>query len=761
MSAWLLSHLCLNRDTGDSVLKSELIGAVLHLLDDKNQDIAEKALWVLTNLTICIEHSHQLIEYNAVDIMINIIKRSNYGLITLAAVPLRNLLHKDTCGEYLDNQRVLCHSGAIQHISKLLGSRSPALTNEVIISLTSIIHVLSIYHPLIRRIIAISGVLSQLISFLSSPSSSLQVKEQVAKILINLSLTEETERPILDSGAIMPLVDSIVSISSPLSLKSLSISCLANLTSNADIRKVLRSKYLIEGLIDILKDRQSLNSQLLEAISLSIANLCIDDMCRYIIAESECDAELSKHVDYPHAQVRESIIKALDNIRVPVSPSIGGELIRDDMSDLDLWDVGNGGSAGGSAQSSPRAGMHRQSPNGASLNLGSPRLRRADKDKAVQSPEEASTFRRGKIIKEIIDTERSFKSALSICIRVCYNPLVVTSATSPILPKEVVTKIFRNIDKIYRVNCEFLKKLMSLSAEPSVGEIVDAFVWLWDNPLTTSAYRYYIKKFNKAMDLIHDNRVKVPKFKEFLDKCQFSDHCKSETLESYLIRPIQRLPRYMLLLTDLLSHTHDKDDKAALETVLARTKTIIDQLNESKRTAENKEKAKMLKEKVVGLQEGFQMVCDERRLLKEGLMMESRQKKVSKYRHLILFNDFLFFTKPTRNKYVVLQSMPLLEVKVVDMNNNNDLEYSFRILWSNREDRNENGIVISTSKLEEKEDWMREIREASNALKRANLNLKMNNNVGGGGLLSTSNGNGIGNSLSQPNKSPRGVHESK
>ncbi|GAM21062.1 hypothetical protein SAMD00019534_042370, partial [Acytostelium subglobosum LB1] len=635
LSTWLLSHLCLNSDNCAKVFKSDLLQSVMELLSSENQDIAEKALWVLTNLSLCPEHTSLLAEHGVVETLISFIKRNNHTLIILSAVPLRNLLHKDTCNDYLDHQKAVCHSGAIQNITSILSCQYSALPKELIQSLISIIHVLSIYHlvpnqtALIRRIIAISGVLGHLTSFLSSPTTPLTIKEQVVSILINLSLTEETERPILDSGAITPLIECAVSMSSPISIKALSISCLANLSSNPEIRTVLHSKLLVEGLCELLKeDEIRTNPQFIIAISLLTANMCIDGM-------------------------------------FPINLNQSNQMLED----------------------------------------------------------ENTSFRRGKIIKEIIDTEQAFIYSINVCIRVYYNPLVVAPSSPPILHKDLVDNIFTNIDKVFRVNCEFLKKLRSIP-EGDVMEVASSFQWLWDQHATIPEYRHYINGFNRAMDLIHENRAKIPRFKEFLDKCQFSDQCKSETLESYLIRPIQRIPRYILLLTDLLSHTSDPMERSAINDSLRRTKTVVDLLNESKRSAENLAKAHQLQDKVMGLQDGFQLHNGARQLLREGLMMEfNKNKKVSQYRYILLFNDYLYITKQKKRKYYVKKTVPLLEVKVVDVPDNQlDIENSFRIFWSNREmDRNENGAVLCSSKPEEKEEWIKEIREASNEMKRANL----------------------------------------
>ncbi|EGG14650.1 pleckstrin domain-containing protein [Cavenderia fasciculata] len=729
LSTWLLSHLCLNLENCITLLKSEIIETLMRILVSENQDVAEKGLWVLTNLTLCSEHSHLLVDYGVVEALTFFLKRSNHNLIILATVPLRNILHKDTCGEYLDNQKALCHSGAIQSITKLLTSQYPTPSNELILALTSIIHVLSIYHPLIRRILAISGVLQQLIAYLSSPSSPEPIKEQVLKILINLSLTEETEKPILDSGAMMPLIETLVSVSSPLSLKSLSVSCLANLTSNQDIRRILRSKYLIDGICELLKERSSHSSQLLEALALLIANLCTDEICRYMILQSDCNRILTRFIDHSHPQVKESIQKAIENLSVPISASVHNELnVKEDLSDLDPTD-----SLGPSLSLSPspiNKGIMRFSRSISpqtlrnTLEESSPRLSHVD--------EPNMSFRRGKIIKEIIDTEQAYIYALNICIRVYYNPLVVAPTSPPILPLEVVESIFSNIDKVFRVNCEFLKKLRSLASSTEkidIIELAQAFQWLWDKEekpdqsdqfSTIKEYRTYINGFNRAMDLIHENRAKVPRFKEFLDRCQFSDQCKSETLESYLIRPVQRIPRYILLLNDLLLHTVDVLERDSLEDALGSTKIVADQLNEAKRRAENQNKTIQFQDKVVGLPDSLSLT--QKLLIKDGLMMEARQKKVSKYVYLLLFNDYLYVTQQKKNKYLVKKSINLVDVKILDTNESTiNVENAFKILWSGKEDRNENGIILCSSNPESKEEWVKEIRDSANNLKRAQI----------------------------------------
>ena len=61
-------------------------------------------------------------------------------------------------------------------------------------------------------------------------------------------------------------------------------------------------------------------------------------------------------------------------------------------------------------------------------------------------------------------------------------------------------------------------------------------------------------------------------FKAFMRACEHQEACHGLDLRAYLIQPVQRVPRYRLLLIELLKHTREShpdwvDLKAALENV--------------------------------------------------------------------------------------------------------------------------------------------------------------------------------------------------
>lgn len=63
--------------------------------------------------------------------------------------------------------------------------------------------------------------------------------------------------------------------------------------------------------------------------------------------------------------------------------------------------------------------------------------------------------------------------------------------------------------------------------------------------------------------------------------------CNKMWLEDHMITPIQRIPRYILLLTDLMKHTHETHpDHQLLAQCVVSMKAIARHINESKKRSE-------------------------------------------------------------------------------------------------------------------------------------------------------------------------------
>lgn len=96
----------------------------------------------------------------------------------------------------------------------------------------------------------------------------------------------------------------------------------------------------------------------------------------------------------------------------------------------------------------------------------------------------------------------------------------------------------------------------------------------------------------------------------------FEQGHRQTDLGSFLIMPIQRLPRYSLLLSDLLKHSDSegKSGHSMLKNAIVQIQKITGYVNEAKRDVENKYMVKELAKRL-----GIRGLADDKRVLKRVL----------------------------------------------------------------------------------------------------------------------------------------------
>ncbi|CAD8105571.1 unnamed protein product [Paramecium sonneborni] len=169
---------------------------------------------------------------------------------------------------------------------------------------------------------------------------------------------------------------------------------------------------------------------------------------------------------------------------------------------------------------------------------------------------------RKNVIAEIINTERTYVNDLSI---ICEK---VKTSSLPILTPNDIETIFMNCDQILGWNREFLqemekgyckynvdKKQMPKPYQPVFDgnakqlKIPDAFAF--------KCYYEYCSKFTKSNKHFEHLKATDQKFKEFLTQLNKNGTLRGMDLGSFLVKPIQRLPKYILLFKDLEKNTDE------------------------------------------------------------------------------------------------------------------------------------------------------------------------------------------------------------
>lgn len=102
-------------------------------------------------------------------------------------------------------------------------------------------------------------------------------------------------------------------------------------------------------------------------------------------------------------------------------------------------------------------------------------------------------------------------------------------------------------------------------------------------------YTEYLNGYEECLSVTSEVSRKDGRFRQFTDTVsQKLTENKGLNLNSYLIMPVQRVPRYVLLLEELRKHTDPKSSEyRQMDEALEKIKTIATKINSNKRKMEN------------------------------------------------------------------------------------------------------------------------------------------------------------------------------
>ncbi|KAI8914777.1 hypothetical protein DFJ77DRAFT_463294 [Powellomyces hirtus] len=321
--------------------------------------------------------------------------------------------------------------------------------------------------------------------------------------------------------------------------------------------------------------------------------------------------------------------------------------------------------------------------------------------------------KRAKIANEILQSERRYVDSLLQLRKSFFEPLMtVVGTASEVIPKKTIQSIFSELRGLINVNTELRKQLESrLDEQPwnsTNGCIGDIFLNLAPY---LKMYSSYVKNFNNALSLLTENVAKVPALAQFIARQNADPELKGLPLESFLILPVQRIPRYKLLLEDLLKNTDSEHpDHLTLKKSLERIAEVAVFVNETIREHEMMQELVEVQRSLYGMDED--LVSPGRRLIKRG-----RVQKISRRRHhtryLILLSDFLIYASPSmlEDHYTFHRKLDLELCEVVDVPDTKDMEHIFQIVSP------EKSFAMYADSAKEKQKWIHDIDTAARELR--------------------------------------------
>lgn len=301
------------------------------------------------------------------------------------------------------------------------------------------------------------------------------------------------------------------------------------------------------------------------------------------------------------------------------------------------------------------------------------------------------------VAKEILTTEKSYCDGLRVAYKSFYLRLLVandmhssllSAATNTasgdlsnvslaaikaigggLLNAQEISAIFQNIEALYRLSENLYADLEEVSLEKVLTTQIGTTLLHYAPQFRI--YQTYLENYDDAVRVLGEKRKEKAEFDAF---CRLQEKCESLSLESFLIMPVQRLPRYLLLLTELLKRAETPESTAPAspnskngESVGVDAQAIADMraakekighianaINQSLHAKENHLKVLAIQGQFEKDSRYQEFAMPTRYLIRDGPLKKryssgSRHLASSTVYHFFLFNDILIYAEASKN----------------------------------------------------------------------------------------------------------------
>ncbi|XP_039986455.1 rho guanine nucleotide exchange factor 17-like [Xiphias gladius] len=292
------------------------------------------------------------------------------------------------------------------------------------------------------------------------------------------------------------------------------------------------------------------------------------------------------------------------------------------------------------------------------------------------------------VMMTLLDTEQSYVESLRTLIQGYMRPLKQPDSGSIVDPL-LVDEMFYQIPEILEHHEHFLEQVAGCVSQwhdrQTIGHLL---IQSFSKETLANMYSAYIDNFLNAKDAVRTAKEAKPAFHKFLEQ-NMRENKEKQALGDLMIKPVQRIPRYELLVKDLLKHTpEDHPDHPFLLDAQRDIKRLAEKINKGRRSAEEVEREARVIQEIEAHIEGVEHILNpQRKFLRQEMVMEAKTVGGKKDRSLFLFSDLIICTTlkrksgslrrssmslysaasviDTSSKYKFLWKLPLEDVEVV------------------------------------------------------------------------------------------------
>ncbi|XP_026069616.1 FERM, ARHGEF and pleckstrin domain-containing protein 2 [Carassius auratus] len=336
--------------------------------------------------------------------------------------------------------------------------------------------------------------------------------------------------------------------------------------------------------------------------------------------------------------------------------------------------------------------------------VGTARLEEDEEGRRKRYPTDKAYF----IAKEILTTERTYLKDLEV-ITVWFRSAVIKENA---MPEGLMTLLFSNIDPIYEFHRGFLKEIdqrLALWEGRSNAHVKGDYQRIGDvmlrNMCALKEFVGYLQKHDEVLTELEKATKRVKKLETVYKEFELQKVCYLP-LNTFLLKPIQRLMHYKLILERLCKHYapqhRDYDD---CEEALKEVAEIAARLQSSLIRLENFQKLTELQRDLIGIEN---LTAPGREFIREGCLYKLTKKGLQQ-RMFFLFSDMLLYTSKgvtATNQFKVHGQLPLHGMIVEESENEWSVPHCFTIYSAQRT------IVVAASSKVEMNKWIEDLNMA-------------------------------------------------
>uniref|UniRef100_G3Q9E4 FYVE, RhoGEF and PH domain containing 6 n=1 Tax=Gasterosteus aculeatus aculeatus TaxID=481459 RepID=G3Q9E4_GASAC len=270
-----------------------------------------------------------------------------------------------------------------------------------------------------------------------------------------------------------------------------------------------------------------------------------------------------------------------------------------------------------------------------------------------------------------------------------------------VVDDRILSQILYYLPQLYQLNRDLLRELEERVAHWTDHQrLSDIFV---QKGPYLKMYSTYIRQFDNNVALLDEQCRKNAAFAAVVREFEMSPRCASLALKHYLLKPVQRIPQYQLLLTDYLKNLpEDSEDYKDTQAALGIVKEVANHANDIMKQGDNFQKLMQIQYSLNGQHE---IVQPGRVFLKEGTLMKL-SRKVMQPRMFFLFNDALMYTTPVQSSQYKLISVLSLAGMKVSKPSQEAYQNELNI------ESVERSFILSAGSATERDEWLEAIAKA-------------------------------------------------